>query len=267
MKLHPLYEADGEIGAVSSESTSVEGAEVAAAQTQEENTEAHDVTKQESFAKRLKESTEKALAEERSKWEQEASAKAQAARDAAFAELGYTWNGKPITTEAEYKKAKEEEAIWNQYQDKNLTEEEVAEILELRRFRQENEPILSKMSQAEQEKAEYQAFIDTFPDVKPDTIPQSVWDDVAKGTRLVDAYTRHENQILKQQLAEAQKAKEIEQKNIENAEASTGSVSGGNGGNGLPFYTKKQVDAMSREDVNRNWKAINESMKNPKFYE
>lgn len=70
-RLIPLFETDGEIGAASEESISVEGTEIAAVQTQEpeakptETTE--DVSKSASFAKRL--------SEEKSKWEKETAEK------------------------------------------------------------------------------------------------------------------------------------------------------------------------------------------------
>ena len=69
-RLHPLLDADGEIGAVSDESLSVDSSEIAAEQTQEtpvEQVTTEDVTKQESFAKRLKES----ISKERENWEKE----------------------------------------------------------------------------------------------------------------------------------------------------------------------------------------------------
>lgn len=72
--LIPLLEAEGEIGAVSEESSSVESTEIAAVQTQEETTTpetTEDVSKSASFAKRLSEK----LSEERQKWEKEVSEK------------------------------------------------------------------------------------------------------------------------------------------------------------------------------------------------
>lgn len=71
-----LFSPDGDIG-TASDSPSVEGVDettdTGTASVSEETTE--DVTKQQSFAHRLKESTEKALAEERTKWEKETSEK------------------------------------------------------------------------------------------------------------------------------------------------------------------------------------------------
>jgi hypothetical protein len=72
----PLYNVEGEIGSAS-ESSSVEDT-ATAVETETASvtdTSEADVTKQQSFAHRLKESTEKALAEERAKWEKETSEK------------------------------------------------------------------------------------------------------------------------------------------------------------------------------------------------
>ncbi|OKP91415.1 hypothetical protein [Paenibacillus sp. P32E] len=72
----PLWNVDEEIGSAS-ESSSVEDT-ATAVETETASvtdTSEADVTKQQSFAHRLKESTEKALAEERAKWEKETSEK------------------------------------------------------------------------------------------------------------------------------------------------------------------------------------------------
>lgn len=75
IKFMPFYNVDGDIG--TGESLSVESVETTDTETASvsDDTEAADVTKQQSFAHRLKEQTEKAIAEERVKWEQETSEK------------------------------------------------------------------------------------------------------------------------------------------------------------------------------------------------
>lgn len=79
--LNPLLIAEGDIGAASEVSTppSVEGEgetpSVDGNAPTPDTKSADDVSKQESFAKRLKESTDKALADERAKWEKEQSEK------------------------------------------------------------------------------------------------------------------------------------------------------------------------------------------------
>lgn len=144
---------------------------------------------------------------------------------------------------------------------KNIPEDLAKEVLEGRKFREQYH-VKEQSDQAKaQQEAEFQAFLDTFPEVQPSDIPQSVWDEVTKGKSLVDAYTRHENQALKQKLAEIEKGKEIDATNAANAAASTGSVQNNGNNNQLPFFTEEQVSKMSRADVNKNWNAIMESQK------
>lgn len=46
-----------------------------------------------------------------------------------------------------------------------------------------------------------QRFLDAYPGVKAESIPQEVWAQVARGVPLVSAYARHENQRLRAELA------------------------------------------------------------------
>lgn len=263
-RLIPLLEADGEIGAASEEPTSVESTESAPVQVQEEHTETPAPEEKpdnpRSFANRLKEQTEKALAEERAKFEQEREQIAQQARDKAIADLGLEWNGKPITTEADYRLAKEEEAILKQYEHMDLSDEQLQQILDDRRFRMQAEPKLAEIERQQKFDSDYQAFIAAYPEVDPKEIPREVWADVDAGKSLVDAWVRHENQLLKQKLAQIEQKQQIEQQNQDNAASSTGSVTGG-GDSGQAFYTREQVEAMSPEQVNKNYGAIVASMK------
>lgn len=65
--LSPLLDADGEIGAASEESSSVESSEIAAEQTHESEVVTEDISKSASFAKRL--------SEEKVKWDKETTEK------------------------------------------------------------------------------------------------------------------------------------------------------------------------------------------------
>ncbi|MFD0673930.1 hypothetical protein [Cohnella sp. GCM10027633] len=191
---------------------------------------------------------------------------AQEARDAYIAEQNYEWQGKTIKTEAEYKQALQEKALMEQYQNRGLDDDIVKELVESKRFREEYQTKQQQQQAEEKERADFQAFIKAFPDAKAEDIPPTVWADVQNGSSLVDAYTRHENQSLKQKLAAIEQQKQIEQQNEANAQSSTGSVTGN--GSAVPtFFTKKQVDGMSQSEVNKHWDAINQSMKNPKFYD
>lgn len=184
---------------------------------------------------------------------------AQEARDAYIAEQGYEWNGKKITTEAEYKQAIFEQDLMKKYQDQGLPDDVVQELVESKKFRENYESERKQSAEKAKQEAEFKAFLDAYPDVEPQNIPQSVWDDVQGGRSLVDAYVKYENQTLKQRLAEVEKAKQVEQQNLDNAQASTGAVT--NTGGSPAFFTREQVAKMSLAETNRNWTAINESMK------
>lgn len=194
--------------------------------------------------------------------ERESTAKrvAQEARDTYIKEQGYTWQGKPITTEAEYRQALQEQKWMEQYQSHDLPEDVVQELVEGKKFREQYQQEKQTNEQKAKQDADFAAFLQTYPDVKASDIPENVWQEVNQGKSLVDAYARHENQLLKQQLAEFKQSKQVEQQNAENAASSTGSVTG-NGSVAPVFFTPDQVSKMSLEETNKNWAAINESMK------
>jgi hypothetical protein len=190
----------------------------------------------------------------------------QEARDAYIAEQGYTWNGKPITTEAEYRQAEKDQAAIDAYREQKLPDDVIAELVEGKKFREKYTEAEQKSAERAKVESDFRQFTETFPDAKPEDIPTSVWADVNAGKSLVDAYTKYDNQTLREKLAAVEQAKQIEQQNLANAASSTGSVTG-NGANVPTFFSKSQVDNMSQSEINKNWTAINESMKNPKFYD
>lgn len=183
----------------------------------------------------------------------------QEARDAYIAEQGYEWNGKPITTESEYKEALREQELLQQYQSYDVPEEIVNELIENKRFREKYETEQQRMEREKAQERDFQNFLESYPDVKADEIPVSVWQDVENGKSLIDAYMKYENQLLKEKLNMTTKQEQIQQRNQENASASIGAVK--SNGESAPFFTKEQVSKMTTKEVNENWKAINESMK------
>jgi len=186
---------------------------------------------------------------------------AQEARDNYIAEQGYEWEGKLVKTEAEYKQAVKEQELIDNYKQKDLPDEVIKELVESQKFREKYNEQQKTTEQQTKQQDDYKQFIESFPDAKAEDIPASVWEQVDKGKSLVDAYTHHENQSLKEQLKSLTEKKEIEQTNEENAASSTGSVTG-QGTAKAARFTRDQVDKMSREDVDRNWSAIQKSMKN-----
>jgi hypothetical protein len=183
----------------------------------------------------------------------------QEARDSYIAEQGYEWNGRSITTESEYREAVREQELLQQYQSYDVPEEIVQELIENKKFREKYE---TEQHRAEREKAQeqdFQSFLENYPDVKAEEIPASVWQEVESGKSLIDAYMKHENKILKEQLGKTNKLETISQRNQENASASIGAIK--SNGESAPFFTKEQVSKMNTKEVNKNWKSINESMK------
>lgn len=188
---------------------------------------------------------------------------AQEARDSYIAEQNYEWNGKPIKTEAEYKEALHEQELREKYSD--LPEDVQNELIESKKFRNEHK---AKETAAEQRVREYEEkekndailrdFVKEYPDVKE--LPQPVIDDMNNGANLLDAYARYENKTLKEQLAALKEGKEIEKQNADNELASTGSVRG-QGEIKPARFTQEQIAKMSDAEMNKNWKAVNESLK------
>jgi hypothetical protein len=202
---------------------------------------------------------------------------AQQARDAYIAEQGYAWNGKPITTEAEYRQALKEkqleDALRQQYS--NVPDDIVNKLVELDRFREETLAERKAREEADRKAQDekdlatrrnsmYEEFLTEFSDYtteeKMATVPKEVWAEADKwlksggreGRRLVDALTRYN---WKQSMAQQQ----ANDANQANADTSTGSAKGQ--GKSGTFFTREQVANMSREEIRANYPAIKESEK------
>lgn len=138
----------------------------------------------------------------------------QEARDDYIAEQGYTWNGKAITTEAEYRQALMEKEIYDRYQEKGLPEDVIQELVESKKFREESK---AEKQAAEQQKAEIekqraiqQDAVDFFNwfkaengrefEVGKDEMPPEAWQAHLEGRNLISEYSKYENKILKQKL-------------------------------------------------------------------
>lgn len=86
------------------------------------------------------------------------------------------------------------------------------------RKRQADAAARQAQERSEARKRDMAEFLDTFPDVKADSIPREVWEMVAKGQSLVTAYTLHQNRQLQAELA-------AERQNKRSAATTTGSRS------------------------------------------
>jgi len=176
-------------------------------------------------------------------------------------------HGMTVEQYLEAVKQAEEQQRLNELIEQNIPEELAQEILENRKFREQYEQERKAKEKQEKEDAERLEFLEYFKqengryfDEEKDSIPESVFKEWKSGKRsLVDAYIRYQNQQLKEQLTKLQEGKEKQAKNEENANATTGPVKGGDGKQ--PYFTKEQVEKMSTEEINKNWKAIMESQK------
>jgi hypothetical protein len=154
---------------------------------------------------------------------------AQQAKDSLIAEMGYTWNGQPITTETEYKQALAEQKLIEQYRDRDLPPEVIQELVESRRDREERQQEKAARDADAKVQSEYKDFLETFQSMNErqftdkDTIPQEVWDAVNKGQPLKFAYLEHHNKELRNQL------KIAKQNQANTKKAPVGSVTAGGG--------------------------------------
>ena len=201
----------------------------------------------------------------------------QEARDAVIAEQSYEWKGKPITTEAEYKQALQEQELENKIRSRyaNVPDELLNELLESKRFREETmaekkaREESDRKSQGEKDfidrrNSMYDEFTTEFPDHNTEekwkAIPKEVFAEADKwltsggreGRRLADALTRYND---KQRRAQEQ-ANGADQSN---ADSSTGSAKGQ--AKSGTFFTRDQVAAMGRDEIRSNYEAIKESEK------
>lgn len=114
--------------------------------------------------------------------------------------------------EEEQEKAKNEKAI-NEMVNNGVPEEVAREVVETRAIRQtlerERAELAEQKQTLEKEKLkdkEYQEFLEMYPDVEVDKIPEEVFKN-AKNSNLISAYAQYENKLLKE------KIKQMEQNN------------------------------------------------------
>lgn len=104
-------------------------------------------------------------------------------------------------------------------QEKRQLEREKAGIEKLKQAEQ------ATVADQERRAKDIQEFLAEYPDVKPDELKglREVWDMVANGKSLVDAYRAYENKQLKEQLKALSTKLEATEKNKANKAKSTGS--------------------------------------------
>lgn len=147
----------------------------------------------------------------------------------------------------------QEQARLNELVQQNIPEEYAKEMLENRKFREQYEAQQRQQKEQQRQQQDFQTFLETYPDIKPDTIPPEVWMEHQKGRSLVDAYRSHENQILRQKVAEFEQKMQIQQVNTQNAQSSTGSLTGQ--GNVPSDFISKETFEQNRN--NQSWMSKN----------
>ena len=185
----------------------------------------------------------------------------QESRDAYIADQGYMWNGKPITTEADYNRALQEQRLHDQGIDPSIINQVI-----------ENHPIVR---QAKQTLAQTQkeAFKDKpfFGELEPD-IDRMMASNPNLDAQTAYSYLLGEKMLnggsdalvasLKEENSKLKETLQTRQKNDQNAQSSPGSVTG-NGGVPTGYYSKEQVEKMDPKYAAKPevYKAIMDSMK------
>ena len=118
----------------------------------------------------------------------------------------------------------EEQQKLNELIQQNIPPEFAQKLLEHDKIVQEYQTEKQIREQEEEEQKMYLEFLEAYPDVKPEDVPVEVWQEVAKGRSLLDAYIRYENQKLKAEMAKYQQQQQNQQANQTNAASSTGSA-------------------------------------------
>ncbi|MBE6683666.1 MAG: hypothetical protein E7595_05920 [Ruminococcaceae bacterium] len=136
-----------------------------------------------------------------------------------------------------------------------LPEEIINELNEARDLKKEKRKRARMEADEEKMTTEISAFCELFPDVTPESIPDSVWEDVAGGATLVHAYAL----MLVREKALDSIADKV---NLRNADLGAGVK---NDGSTEPVFTKEQVEKMTSNDIKRNYKSIIRAMKSWKL--
>ena len=102
-------------------------------------------------------------------------------------------------------------------QDENLSEEEALKQVRANKGTEKKEPEKAEATPEERRQAMFANFLQAYPSLKAEEIPQEVWEDAGRTFDLVGAYQRH-------QIRELTKQNEILRQNEKNKERSTGST-------------------------------------------
>ena len=106
-------------------------------------------------------------------------------------------NGTDIEGLVNYWKEQERQAELNQLIQNNIPQELAQEILENRKYREQQQEAQRINEEKQRQELEFKDFFESFPDVKPDSIPSEVWAKNEEGTPLKFAYMEYEMNRLR----------------------------------------------------------------------
>lgn len=155
---------------------------------------------------------------------------AQQAKDDLIASENIVWNGKKVSTYAEYQDMLQERAIINKYKDADLPDEVIKELMESRRDREERQKEKAARDEEAKTQQMWHEFFRYFEEVnerafdtKKDSLPTEVEEAVKKGQSPLSAYMKHHSKELRNQL------KIAKQNQANTKKAPVGSVTAGGG--------------------------------------
>lgn len=96
----------------------------------------------------------------------------------------------------------------------------------------------------EKQQADFAAFRDAHPDVKPEEIPKEVWAEVAGGKSLNDAYNAYETKLLKEENRRLKEQAEVKKQEQQNKARSAGSRKSPGSGTGKKDAWDEAWDAL-----------------------
>jgi len=188
----------------------------------------------------------------------------QKARDSFIASQGYSWNGKSITTEAEYNQALAEQAEQQrqeQLRQQGIDPKVIEEAVNSNPAVKWANEYKSKQEQEQAKQKQFLEFSEAYPNVKGEEIPPEVWQEFNKGTPLKIAYAIHENSKLRAELEAIKKGTQTNASNLKNAQGAIGSVTGQSN---LPtdFITKDVFEANKKDQswLSKNYDLLRNSM-------
>ena len=131
-----------------------------------------------------------------------------------------------------------------------LPEEVISELENARSLKRESRSEKKRSQLNESIKKEIERFKAVFPDVAPQDIPDSVWEEVSGGVPLLHAYALY----LVTESKEGEYASRVNEQNSSRATSRPGD------GETEPAFTKEQVEAMSPKEVSKNYRHILKSI-------